>query len=140
MNRLGIASREAKGMVEKGSFPDSLTSKRQTWCQVHEPGSRKHHFKGWCGDGCKATIVYWLIPHAFQPSFFLITSRFLLGFQRFSRKKDPWKEWGRYPQKSSFGEPPWNQALCHCFGPSSLQGDHSQADKPTDRGSGTGLL
>ena len=22
---------------------------------------------------------------------------FSLGFRRFSRKKDPWKEWGRYP-------------------------------------------
>ena len=23
---------------------------------------------------------------------------FSVGFRRFSRKKDPWKEWGRYPQ------------------------------------------
>ena len=34
-----------------------------------------------------------LIPHSFPPSFFPKTGFFFLGFRRFSRKKDPWKEW-----------------------------------------------
>ena len=38
-----------------------------------------------------------LIPSSFQPSFLSIKQPFSLGFWRFSRKKDPWKEWGRYP-------------------------------------------
>ena len=35
----------------------------------------------------------------FKPSFFPKTGRFCLGFRRFCRKKDPWKDWGRYPRK-----------------------------------------
>ena len=46
------------------------------------------------------------LVHAFQPIIFFgqAPDPFSLGFRIISRKKDPWKEWGRYPQ--NFGKHP----------------------------------
>ena len=53
--------------------------------------------------GIPNLVLYFLIEelhellgvdsHSCQPS----TQLFSLGFRRFSRKTDPWTEWGRYP-------------------------------------------
>ena len=66
-------------------------------------------------DHRKKLVPFWgLIPHSFQPSFFAKNGSVFFGFRRFSRKKDPWKEWKwKVPLEPLFYPLDWRTTQSH---------------------------